>query len=291
VVKDDGLPGQLAVANGVAGARSHMQSEERGCVTSQHEVGELCLLCGVRPGGAGTATVLLLPHKVGVLWTPAAASFSQLHRSGGHLRPPLRDVHGGTPIGAAVLTLLRAEGYEPSPAAHWRPLLPMPDTWPCPLHRACFPWRPGSSLGNTLLAASLKALTMDQASAELVTPAATCEPLYTNQVVRIALVVIMPTLDDIDIAPVQRGDQSCGVVIPGPGGPGDADGGHGGGDPPAGHGGVPVGGGPTGSCRGAPASGRGGTTGGSSAVAPSKGKLTCVVLDDDEVLSDKDEPL
>jgi hypothetical protein len=38
----------------------------------------------------------------------------------------------------------------------------------------------GSSLGDTLLAASLKALTMDQPSAELVTPAMACGPLYTN---------------------------------------------------------------------------------------------------------------
>jgi hypothetical protein len=32
------------------------------------------------------------------------------------------------------------------------------------------------------------------------------------------LLVIMPTLDDVDIAPVQRGDQSRGMVTPGPGG-------------------------------------------------------------------------
>jgi hypothetical protein len=38
----------------------------------------------------------------------------------------------------------------------------------------------GSSLGDTLLAASLKALTMDQPSAELVTPAMACGPLYVN---------------------------------------------------------------------------------------------------------------
>jgi hypothetical protein len=74
---------------------------------------------------------------------------------------------------------------------------------------------PGSSLGDTLLAASLKALTTDQPSAELVTPVAGCEPLCVNQAVRTTLLVIMPTLDDVDIARVQRGDQSHGVVIPG----------------------------------------------------------------------------
>jgi hypothetical protein len=93
---DDGLPGQPAAADGVAGARSHVQSEERGRVTDQHEAGELHLLHGVRPGGAGAATVLL-PHVAVVLQAPAAASFSQLHRSGGHLHPPLRDVRGARP--------------------------------------------------------------------------------------------------------------------------------------------------------------------------------------------------
>jgi hypothetical protein len=149
---------------------------------------------------------------------------------------------------------------------------------------------PESSLGDTLLAVSLKALTTDQPSAELVTPTAGCEPLCANQAARTALLTIMPTLDDVDIAPVQRGDQSRGVVIPGPSGPGGAAGGHG-------HGGVPVGGGPAGSRSGAPTGGRGGTAdgssaaGSSSAAAPGKGKQTRVVLDDDEVSSDEDEPL
>jgi hypothetical protein len=63
---------------------------------------------------------------------------------------------------------------------------------------------PGSSLGYALLATSLKALTMDQPSAELMSPAVACEPLCVNQAVRTALLVIMPTLDDFDIATVQR---------------------------------------------------------------------------------------
>jgi hypothetical protein len=146
---------------------------------------------------------------------------------------------------------------------------------------------PRSSLGDTLLAVSLKALTMDQPSAELMTPAAACEPLCANQ-----SRAIMPMLDVVDITPVQRGDQSCGVVISRPGGPGGAAGGHGrGGGPLAGRGGVPVGGSPTGSRSSAPAGGRGGTTGGSSAAAPGKGKPTHVILDDDEVSSDEDKPL
>jgi hypothetical protein len=102
----------------------------------------------------------------------------------------------------------------------------------------------------------------------------------------------MPTMDDVDIAPVQRGDQSRNVVIPGLGGPGGATSGHGrGGGPPAGCEGIPVGGGPTGSRSGAPAGGRGGDTFSSSATTPGKGKQTCVILDDDEVSPDEDEPL
>jgi hypothetical protein len=153
---------------------------------------------------------------------------------------------------------------------------------------------PGSTLGDTLLAASLKVLTTDQPSVELMTPAAACEPLCASQVVRTALLAIMPTLDDVDIAPGQRDDQSRGVVIPGPSGPSGVTGGHGcGGAPPVGRGGIPVGGGLAGSRSGAPAVGRGGgSAGGSSAaLAPGKDKQTRVILDDDEVLSDEDEPL
>jgi hypothetical protein len=93
---------------------------------------------------------------------------------------------------------------------------------------------PGSSLGDTLLAASLKALTTDQPSTKLMTLAAGYEPLCVIQAAATALLAIMPTLDDVDIAPVQRSDQSHGVVIPGPGSPGGAAGGHG-------QGGIPVG--------------------------------------------------
>jgi hypothetical protein len=106
----------------------------------------------------------------------------------------------------------------------------------------------GSSLGDTLLATSLRALTTDSPSAELLMSAAGYKPLCVNQAVRTTLLAIMPTLDDVNIAPVQRGDQSRGVVIPGPDGPGGAACGHG-------HGGVPRGDGPAGSCSDASAGG------------------------------------
>jgi hypothetical protein len=63
---------------------------------------------------------------------------------------------------------------------------------------------PGSSQDEVLLAASLKALTTKQFSAELVVSTAVCEPICVNQTTRTALLVTMPTLDDVDIAPVQR---------------------------------------------------------------------------------------
>jgi hypothetical protein len=141
-----------------------------------------------------------------------------------------------------------------------------------------------SSLDDTLLDASLKALTTDPPPAELMTPTADCEPLSVNQAARTALLVIMPMLDDVDIAPVQRGDQSRGVVIHGPGDLSGAAGGHS-------HGGVPAGGGPAGSRSGISVGGRGGAASGSSAVALGKGKQARAILDDDEVSSDEDKPL
>jgi hypothetical protein len=102
---------------------------------------------------------------------------------------------------------------------------------------------PRSSLDEVLLAASLKALTINQFSAKLMVPAAVCKPICANQAARTALLATIPTLDDVDITLVQRGDQSHSVVIPGPGGLVGAAGGHGrGGGPSAGHGGVPAGG-------------------------------------------------
>jgi hypothetical protein len=74
---------------------------------------------------------------------------------------------------------------------------------------------PGPSLDDDLLAACLKALTTDQFSAELATPPASCGAICMDHAVRTALLVAMPTLDDVDIAVVQRGDLSRGVTIPG----------------------------------------------------------------------------
>jgi hypothetical protein len=61
---------------------------------------------------------------------------------------------------------------------------------------------PGSSLDEALLAACLKALTVDQFLADLVVPAAVCEAICVNQAVRTTLLATMPMLADVDIAPV-----------------------------------------------------------------------------------------
>jgi hypothetical protein len=131
---------------------------------------------------------------------------------------------------------------------------------------------PGSSLDGELLAACLKALTTDQFSAKLATPPASCGAICMDQAAMTALLVTMPTLDDVDIAVVQRGDLSCDVTIPGA-------------TVTSGRGGT------TGGGRGG--RGRGGSGSPSSAPALGKGKGVSVrvVHDDDEVSSDEDEPL
>jgi hypothetical protein len=131
---------------------------------------------------------------------------------------------------------------------------------------------PGSSLDGELLAACLKALTTDQFSAKLAAPPASCGAICLDQAARTALLAVMPTLDDVDITVVQRGDLSCGVTIPGAAVTGGR-------------------GGTTGGGRG----GRGLRGSGSPSSAPALGKgkgvSARVVHDDDEVSFDKDEPL
>jgi hypothetical protein len=120
-------------------------------------------------------------------------------------------------------------------------------------------------MDEVLLAASLKALTTDQFLAELVVPTAVYELICANKAVKTTLLATMPTLDDVAITPVQRGDQSHSVVIPGPDGPVGTAGGLGrGGGPSAGRGGIPAGGGPAGSHSATPAGGRGGGPAGGS---------------------------
>jgi hypothetical protein len=131
---------------------------------------------------------------------------------------------------------------------------------------------PGSSLDGELLASCLKALTTDQFSTELATPPASCGAICMNQAARTTLLATMPTLDDVDIIVVQRGDLSRGVTILGATVTADRGGTTGGGRGGRGRGG-------SGSPSYAPALGKG------------KGVSVRVVHDDDEVSSDEDEPL
>jgi hypothetical protein len=142
---------------------------------------------------------------------------------------------------------------------------------------------PGLSMDEDLLDACLKVLTTDQFSAELVSAPAVCEPICMNQAARTVLLAAMPMLDDVDITIVQRGDLPHGVAIARidvSNGLGDATGGRGG-AVVGGRGGGPIGG------RGSGAAGSFG-----SALAPGKGKEkhVRVILDDDKVSSDEDEP-
>jgi hypothetical protein len=75
----------------------------------------------------------------------------------------------------------------------------------------------GSTLGEEALALMMGKLSPDLSSHDFVTPPASCQPLYMDQAVRTLLLVVMPSMNDVSIAAIQRGDQSCGVQIPGSG--------------------------------------------------------------------------
>jgi hypothetical protein len=58
-------------------------------------------------------------------------------------------------------------------------------------------------------------LSPDPSSHNFVTPPTSCQPLCMDQTVRSMLLVAMPSMEDVGIAPIQWGDQSRGVQIPG----------------------------------------------------------------------------
>jgi hypothetical protein len=72
----------------------------------------------------------------------------------------------------------------------------------------------GSTWEANKLMMSLMKLSPDLSSPDFITPLASCQPICADQATRMALLKSMPTLDDIDIASVQRGDWSHDVVIP-----------------------------------------------------------------------------
>jgi hypothetical protein len=113
-----------------------------------------------------------------------------------------------------------------------------------------------SALSEEALVLVMGKLSPDPSSHDFATPLVSCQPLCMDQASRMLLLVAMPSMDDVGIAPIQRGDQSCGVQIP----------------------------------RTGTASGQGGAT---STPAPSKGKekVVRVVHSDDDISSDDDVPL
>jgi hypothetical protein len=72
----------------------------------------------------------------------------------------------------------------------------------------------GSVLGKEALALVMGKPSPDPSSHNFVTPPASYQPLCIEQAMRTLLMVAMPSMDDVGIAPVQRGDQSRGVQIP-----------------------------------------------------------------------------
>jgi hypothetical protein len=72
----------------------------------------------------------------------------------------------------------------------------------------------GSVLGEEVLVLAMGKLSPDLSSHDFITPPVSCQPLYMNQAVRMLLLVAMSLMDDVGIAPVQRGDQSHGIWIP-----------------------------------------------------------------------------
>jgi hypothetical protein len=66
----------------------------------------------------------------------------------------------------------------------------------------------GSALGEEALALVIEKLSPDLSSHDFVTPLASCQPLCMDQAARTLLLVVMPSMDDVSIALIQRGDQS-----------------------------------------------------------------------------------
>jgi hypothetical protein len=72
-----------------------------------------------------------------------------------------------------------------------------------------------SDLASDMLGALLRRLSPDPSSVDFVSPSAVYGPMCSDQAARTRLLRELPTLDDINIAARQRGDESRDVQIPG----------------------------------------------------------------------------
>jgi hypothetical protein len=65
-----------------------------------------------------------------------------------------------------------------------------------------------SALSKEALALVMGKLSPNPSSHDFVTPPASCQPLCMDQATRSLLLVVMPSMDDVGIAPIYWGDQS-----------------------------------------------------------------------------------
>jgi hypothetical protein len=72
-----------------------------------------------------------------------------------------------------------------------------------------------SALSEEASALVMRKLSPDPSFQDFITPPASCQPLCMDQAMRSMLLVAMPSMDDVSIASIQRGDQSRHVQIPG----------------------------------------------------------------------------
>jgi hypothetical protein len=72
-----------------------------------------------------------------------------------------------------------------------------------------------SSLDLNMMGTLLAKLSPDPSSDDFATPPVACTPMCLDQATWTRLLRELPTLDDINIAARQRGDESLGVQIPG----------------------------------------------------------------------------
>jgi hypothetical protein len=64
----------------------------------------------------------------------------------------------------------------------------------------------GSALGDEALSLVIGKLSPDLSSHDFITPPPPYYPLCIDQTARMFLLVVMPLMNDVDIAPIQRGD-------------------------------------------------------------------------------------
>jgi hypothetical protein len=60
----------------------------------------------------------------------------------------------------------------------------------------------GSTLSEEALELMMEKLSPNPSSHDFITPLASCQPLYVDQAMRSMLLVAMPSMDDVSMAPI-----------------------------------------------------------------------------------------